>query len=169
MVKLVKEINPNIAILTTRKGFPGTKALSVKAVMAGGAVPHRLGLSETVLIFKQHIDYIGGFDTLLSRIPALKSECCEKKILVETNDYHEAKKLCTAGVDGIQFDKIPAAALKDIVEKLKSEFPKVVLLAAGGINEKNAAEYAQLNIDGMVTTSLYSAKPLDIGVSIKVI
>jgi molybdenum transport protein len=168
MVNLVKEINPNVTILTTRKGFPGTKALSVKAVMAGGAVPHRLGLSETVLIFKQHIDYIGGFDALLSRLPALKSECCEKKILVETNDYNEAKKLCEAGVDGIQFDKIPAADLKGIVEKLKNEFPKAVLLAAGGVNEKNAAEYAEANIDGIVTTSLYSAKPVDIGVKIKV-
>jgi molybdenum transport protein len=169
MVKLVKEINPRVTVLTTRKGFPGTKALSVKAVMAGGAVPHRLGLSETVLIFKQHIDYIRGFDTLLSKIPALKSESCEKKILVETNDYNEAKKLCTAGVDGIQFDKIPAADLKDIVEKLKNEFPNVVLLAAGGVNEKNAAEYAWLNIDGIVTTCLFSAKPVDIGVKIKVL
>jgi molybdenum transport protein len=88
---------------------------------------------------------------------------------VETNDYNSAKKLCTAGVDGIQFDKIPAAALKDIVEKLKNEFPKVVLLAAGGITEKNAAEYAWLNIDGIVTTSLFSAKPVDIGVKIKVL
>ena len=167
LVKLVKEINPNVAILTTRKGFPGTKALSVKAVMAGGAVPHRLGLSETVLIFKQHIDYIGGFDALISKIPALKSECCEKKILVETNDYNEARKLCEAGVDGIQFDKIPAAELKEIVEKLKKEFPQAVLLAAGGINEKNAAEYAQTNIDGIVTTSLYTAKPVDIGVKIR--
>jgi len=169
LVKLVKEVNPHATILTTRKGFPGTKALSVKAVMAGGAVPHRLGLSETVLIFKQHINYIGGFDALLFRIPALKNECCEKKILVETNDYNEAKKLCEAGVDGIQFDKIPAADLKDIVEKLKKEFPKVILLAAGGINEKNAAEYAQAHIDGIVTTSLYSAKPVDIGVNIKVL
>jgi molybdenum transport protein len=168
LVKLVKEINPNVIILTTRKGFPGTKALLVKAVMAGGAIPHRLGLSETVLIFKHHINYIGGFDRLLSRIPALKNKCCEKKILVETNDYNEAKKLCKAGVDGIQFDKIPAADLKNIAEKLKNEFPKAVLLAAGGINEKNAAEYAQTTIDGIVTTSLYTAKPVDIGVTIKV-
>ena len=167
MVKLVKECNPHVSILTTRKGFPGAKALSVKAVMAGGAIPHRLGLSETVLIFKHHINYIGGFESLLSGIPALKSECCEKKILVETNDYNEAKKLCKAGVDGIQFDKISAADLKDIAEKLKNEFPQAVLLAAGGINEKNAAEYAQTNINGIVTTSLYTAKPVDIGVTIK--
>jgi molybdenum transport protein len=166
LVELVKEISPNITILTTRKGFPGTKALSVKAIMAGGAVPHRLGLSETVLIFKQHIDYIGGFDALLSRMPELKNECCEKKIIVETNDYNEAKKLCEAGVDGIQFDKIPPSDLKDIAAKLKNEFPDAVLLAAGGVNEKNAAEYARSKIDGIVTTSLYTAKPVDIGVKI---
>jgi molybdenum transport protein len=167
MVQLVKESNPNVAVLTTRKGFPGTKALAVKAIMAGGAVPHRLGLSETILIFKQHIDYIGGFNALLARLPALKTECCEKKILVETNDYEEAKALCKAGVDGIQFDKVPVGALKEIAVKLKNEFPKVVLLAAGGVNESNAAEYAQANIDGIVTTSLYSAKPADMGVKIK--
>jgi molybdenum transport protein len=166
VVKLVKDNNPNASVLTTRKGFPGTKALAVKAIMAGGAVPHRLGLSETVLIFKQHIDYIGGFDALLAKMPELKVECCEKKILVETNDYNEAKALCEAGVDGIQFDKMPSGALKEIVAKLKKDFPKVVLLAAGGVNESNAAEYAQTNIDGIVTTSLYNAGPADIGVKI---
>ena len=169
MVRLVREHNPHIAILTTRKGFPGTKALIIKAVMAGGAVPHRLGLSETVLIFKQHIDYIGGFNALLAKMPGLKAECCEKKILVETCEFDEAKLLCAAGVDGIQFDKTPAGDLKKIVEALRKEFPKVVYLAAGGVNENNVAEYALSGIDGIVTTNLYTAKPVDIGVNIKLL
>ena len=166
MVRTVREHGPHVTILTTRKGFPGTKPLVIKAVMAGGAVPHRLGLSETVLIFKQHVDYIGGFKALLAKMPGLKAECCEKKILVETCDYDEARRLCEAGADGIQFDKIPAGSLKEIVAKLREEFPGVVYLAAGGVNENNAAEYAQTGIDGIVTTSLYTAKPVDIGVNI---
>ncbi|MCL1992864.1 MAG: ModD protein [Spirochaetes bacterium] len=166
MVQAVKAHNEHIAILTTRKGFPGTKSLAIKSIMAGGAVPHRLGLSETVLIFKQHIDYIGGFDALLAKMPELKAECCEKKILVETSDYAEARALCQAGADGIQFEKLPAAALKENVAKLKGEFPKVVLLIAGGVNEKNAGDYAQTGVDGIVTTSLYNAPPIDIGVKI---
>ena len=166
MVQTVKESNPNVAVLTTRKGFPGTKSLAIKAIMAGGAAPHRLGLSETVLIFKQHIDYIGGFESLLAKIPKLKIACCEKKILVESSAYEEAKLLCEAGADGIQFDKVPARVLKETVTKLKEEFPKVIFLAAGGINETNAAEYARTNVDGIVTTSLYSAKPIDVGVKI---
>ena len=167
MVRIVKNINPNIAVLTTRKGFPGTKPLAVKAVMAGGAVPHRLGLSETVLIFKQHINYIGGFDALLGKMPELKTKSCGKRVVVECSLYEEAKRLCKAGVDGIQFDKVPAAIVKNIVARLKEDYPTVTFFAAGGINETNAAEYADTNIDGIVTTSLYSAKPVDIGVDIK--
>lgn len=39
MVDMVKRVNPNMAVLTTRKGFPGTKALATKSIMAGGAMP----------------------------------------------------------------------------------------------------------------------------------
>jgi len=166
MVQSVKACNPNVAILTTRKGFPGTKALAIKAILTGGASPHRLGLSETVLIFKQHIDFIGGFEALLRKLPELKVECCEKKILVESCAYEDARALCQAGADGIQFDKISASELGTIVAKLKAEFPQAIFLAAGGVNEENAAAYARTNVDGLVTSSLYHAKPIDIGVKI---
>jgi len=166
MVRAAKAANPNIAILTTRKGFPGTKSLAIKAIMAGGATPHRLGLSETVLIFKQHIDYIGGFEALLAKVPELRVECCEKKILVEASAYGEAKLLCEAGVDGIQFDKVPAQVLRDMIPRLREQFPNAVFLAAGGINEANAAEYAGTKVHGIVTTSLYNAEPIDVGVRI---
>jgi len=167
MVQLVKENNPNVAVLTTRKGFPGTKSLATNAIMAGGATPHRLGISETVLIFQQHIDYIGGFEALIAKFPELIIECCEKKILVESSSYDEARKLCRAGADGIQFDKISAPDLKETVAKLSDEFPHAIFLASGGVNEKNAAEYAKTNVHGIVTTSLYTAEPIDIGVKIE--
>jgi len=166
MVDTVKSYNNNISIFTTRKGFPGTKALAIKSILAGGAMPHRLGLSETILIFKQHMNFIGGFDGLLKKIPELKAECCEKKIIVEADSFDQAVSLFWAGADGIQFDKMPLNDLRRAAEKIKAEYPGLVLLAAGGINETNVSDYAQLNIDGIVTTSLYSAKPIDIGVKI---
>lgn len=167
MVDIVKAVNPNMAILTTRKGFPGTKALATKAIMAGGAMPHRLGLSETILIFKQHLNFIGGFDGLLKKLPEIKAECCEKKVIVEATTLDQAIELCRAGVDGIQFDKMSVVDLINAVNNLSDEFPDKVLLAAGGINETNIAKYAQTNVNGLVTTSLYSAKPIDVGVRIE--
>ncbi|AEF82436.1 ModD protein [Leadbettera azotonutricia] len=166
MVEEARKYNPRIAILTTRKGFPGTKKLAVKATLAGGAVPHRLGISETILIFKQHLNFIGGAEGLIKKMPALKGECCEKKILVEAESYDEARQYCRAGADGIQFDKLPPEALGEAAKLLKKEFPGVTLLAAGGIKPENAGAYVKTQIDGIVTTSLFNAPPVDIGVRI---
>ncbi|WP_037373319.1 ModD protein [Anaerovorax odorimutans] len=167
LVDIVKSENPNMEIVTTRKCFPGTKALAVKAIMTGGAYPHRLGLSETVLVFKQHTNFIGGFEGFIKEIPNIKHKLCEKKLIVEATSIDEAAKLCEAGVDGIQFDKLTHEVLKEGVPKLRNISPNVLILAAGGINEKNAKEYAKTGVNAIVTTSLYQAKPIDIGVKIE--
>jgi molybdenum transport protein len=166
VVDAAKSVNPDVTVLTTRKGFPGTKALSVKAILAGGAFPHRLGVSETVLVFGQHMNFIGGIDGFLERLPEIRRSCCEKKIIVETSSPDEAARLCAAGADGIQFDKLAPPELFAICADLKKKFPAVTLLAAGGINGGNIAAYAGTGVDGIVTTSLYGAKPADIGVRI---
>lgn len=43
----------------TRKQNPGTKQLSIKAVKAGGGSIHRLGLSESILVFAEHRQFFG--------------------------------------------------------------------------------------------------------------
>ena len=160
-------VNPNLAILTTRKMFSGTKALMIKAVMAGGAVPHRLGLSETILVFSQHINLLGGFQRLLEKLPEMKHSCCEKKILVETSNLEKALSCLRAGADGIQLEKLTPEELNNICSEIRKEFPQAVLLSAGGINETNVSNYAAADINGIVTTSLYTAKPVDVGVRIQ--
>ena len=47
------------AVACTRKNVQGTKRFAVAAVKAGGAVMHRLGLSETVLVFPEHCAFLG--------------------------------------------------------------------------------------------------------------
>lgn len=166
LVDAAHAVNPELSVLTTRKMFPGTKALAIKGIMAGGALPHRLGLSETVLVFQQHLNLLGGMEAFLQKLPELKRSCCEKKILVETSSAETALELCRAGADGIQFEKLPPDGLREACEAVAAQFPQAVLLAAGGINEKNVAEYAKAKIHGVVTTSLYTAQPIDVGVRI---
>ena len=166
MVDAVHACNPDLAVLTTRKMFSGTKALSIKAVMAGGAGAHRLGLSETVLIFQQHINMLGGMDKLIEKIPEMKNKIPEKKILVETSNLETALMLLKAGADGIQFEKLKPAEVYEFCKTIKEQFKDAILLAAGGINESNISEYADADLSGIVTTSLYTAKPIDIGVKI---
>lgn len=155
--------NPRIQIVTTRKGFPGTKEISIKAVLAGGGLPHRLGLSESVLVFAQHLAFLGDMDILSKQMADIKSKACEKKVFVEVSQIDDAIKICKAGADGIQFDKIPERELAEAVKTLKIINPNLIILAAGGINETNAAEYAKTGIDAIVTSAVYFGKPIDIG------
>ena len=60
IVNTATSVAPHIAVACTRKNVPGTKCFAVAAVRAGGAVMHRLGLSETVLVFPEHRTFLGG-------------------------------------------------------------------------------------------------------------
>lgn len=166
MVDAAHEANPRCEILTTRKSMPGAKDLLTSAVRVGGAWPHRLGLSETVLVFDHHITFMGGFDAFLEQLPVIKHRCVEKKLFVEAGE-DQALVLARAGVDGIQFDKVPVERLESLVEELRAIDPHLTLIAAGGINPKNVAAYAATGVDGLATTAPFSAKPLDMSVRMR--
>lgn len=84
IVEAVRQINSEVVVACTRKSLPGTRALSIKAILSGGAIPHRLGLSETILVFAQHRTFTGGasfptiIDGLRRRVPErrLRSPRC---------------------------------------------------------------------------------------------
>ena len=162
-----RTVNPAVNILSTRKMFPGTRELAIKSVVAGGGFPHRLGLSETILVFRQHINFLAGMDELCKRIPQLRKQACEKKVIVEVEKLDEALLLAAAGVDGLQFDKVPPEQLKLFVGEIRKSYPHLLLIGAGGIKESNVIEYAATGVDGIVTTSMYFGRPLDISVTIE--
>lgn len=166
MVDAVHAVNPACEVLTTRKSMPGAKDLLTKAVTTGGAFPHRLGLSETVLVFDHHITFMGGMDAFLEKLPELRRRCIEKKLFVEAG-ADEARALARAGVDGLQLDKMPPEKLAALVEDLRAIDPRIALVAAGGINAQNAAVYAATGVDGLATTACFTAKPLDMSVRMR--
>jgi molybdenum transport protein len=165
MVARAHAVAPSLPILTTRKSMPGTKPLMTKAVVVGGALPHRLGLGETVLVFENHYALLGGFEAFVERLPGILAASCEKKVFVEA-DAAQALTLARCGVDGIQFDKVGPAELAVLVPELRALNPHLTLIAAGGINENNVADFAATGVDGLATTAPFTAKPLDMTATI---
>jgi putative molybdenum utilization protein ModD len=166
LVDEARAVNPEISIVATRKSFPGTKQLSIKSILAGGAFPHRLGLSETVLIFKQHVNFLGGFEALPALLEQVRIETREKKIIVEVEDEDQARLMARSGIDGIQFDKWKPDELARMIEAIRGIDPRITLIAAGGINEGNAALYALTGVDALATSWVYFGKPADVAVQI---
>lgn len=166
IVTAARSVNPQIAILTTRKTFPGTKKLAIKAICSGGALPHRLGLSETILVFKQHTVFLGGLEPFLRQVETLKRGAPETRIIVEADSPEEALLIVRSGVDLVQVDKLPADQLKTLVDQIRQINQAVKVSAAGGINEQNAAAYAATGVDILVLSSVYFGKPADISATI---
>lgn len=160
-----------VAVACTRKSVPGVKALSVKAVRAGGARLHRLGLSESLLIFAEHRLYLEMPPA--QTVALLKQQEPEKKVVVEVANIAEALSWAEAGADALQLEKFTPAQLEQLIIELDQQLPaqrdsvstkRPLLIAAGGINRQNVADYVQAGAQLIVTSAPYSAPPRDVAV-----
>jgi len=163
IVDAARAINPHIAITCTRKTVPGAKLLSIKAIMAGGATPHRLGLSETILVFEEHRCFLA--DTSPQQIVGqLRRGAPEKRIVVEVGTPADAALWAGAGADVIQAEKFSPTDIAATAKEFRRAGLTALLAAAGGVNAENAADYARAGADILVSSAPYSAKPLDVQV-----
>ncbi|SMH55210.1 ModD protein [Azospirillum agricola] len=156
---------PGVTVACTRKNFPGAKDISVKAVMAGGAVMHRMGLSETLLAFPEHRAFLS--DPPADWIAALRRKAPEKKIVVEAGSVEEAVALAEAGADVIQLEKLPPEAARAVIEATRGLNPAPVVAPAGGVTEANAAAYAAAGCRLLVTSAPYFGQPADVKVTLQ--
>ena len=152
--------NPPV-VAGTRKHPPYLKKVALKALIVGGGTPHRFGLSESILIFEEHLRFLPDPE---SGIRELKQQQKEKKIVVEVHNREDAVRMTKAGADGVQIDKMPAAEFRETTAVCREINPGVVMIAAGGLNPDNALEYANAGADVLVTSWMYFGKPANIGV-----
>ena len=168
IVDAASAVSPDIAVACTRKNIPGTKQFAVAAVKAGGAVMHRLGLSETVLVFPEHRVFLDKIP-LTEIVERLRRAAPEKRLVAEVTSFEAAIELAVAGFDVIQAEKFAPAEIAILVARMKamsSVWNRPIVAAAGGINADNVAAYAKAGVDIVVTSSPYLAKPVDVQVHI---
>jgi len=168
IVRAARTVAPNIPVACTRKNVPGTKRFAVAAVKAGGAVMHRLGLSETVLLFPEHRAFLGHMP-LADMVERLRRAAPEKRLVVEVTTLDQAVAAAVAGFDVIQAEKFAPEQIAVLVARmtaLTSMPARPIIAAAGGVNAGNAAAYAAAGADVLVTSAPYLARPRDVQVSI---
>jgi molybdenum transport protein len=172
IVQAAQAARPDIRVACTRKAAPLSRPLAVRAVLAGGGTMHRLGLSETILLFPEHRAFLP--DGMGHAVARLRAEAPERKIVVEVTEANAALHAAMAGADVLQLEKFTPAALRDVRSMLnrmagprpRMAGPRPLLAAAGGITAANAAAYAEAGADVLVTSSPYAAPPRDVAVTI---
>lgn len=147
----------------TRKHFPGTKTLAVKAVRSGGAYMHRLGLSETLLLFHEHRTFLDEpAATTVARLHALQPE---RGLVVEVSDEAEALTWAEAGAPVLQLERFNPAQVRALRETLAARGLTPTLAIAGGVNVGNAIAYAAAGAGILVSSAPYHAPPKDVKVA----
>lgn len=157
--------SPHIVVACTRKNVPGAKSFAVRAIRAGGAVVHRLGLSETVLVFAEHLAFLSG-EPLSKTLEKLRRAAPEKKLAIEVTSLDDARTAFLAGFDIIQAEKFSPTDLTELIAGIASATRRPLVAAAGGITADNARTYAQTGADILVTSAPYLARPRDVQVRI---
>lgn len=164
IVDAARAVSPTIAVACTRKNTPGTKRFAVAAVKAGGATMHRLGLSETVLVFGEHRGFLD--EPLAATVSRLRATLPEKKLITEVASIDAALTAADAGFDVLQLEKFAPADVATLVQQLATRPSRPVVAVAGGVNAGNAAAYAEAGAEVLVTSAPYTAKPRDVQVRI---
>ncbi|WP_393980860.1 ModD protein [Xanthobacter agilis] len=163
IIAAARAVSPEVAVVTTRKTLPGAKAQMIAAIRAGGAFPHRLGLSETLLVFPEHRAFL---DDTVARVAALRLAMPEKKLVVEVKTLDEVIAVLPARPDVFQCEKMTPDAIRAVVEHVEGAGSPALVAAAGGVNLQNAAAYAAAGARILVTSAPYWAKPADVKVAI---
>ncbi|WP_254050834.1 ModD protein [Zoogloea sp. LCSB751] len=167
IVKAAEAGGRRVAVACTRKNVPGAKAMSVKAVRAGGATIHRLGLSESLLVFAEHRLFLA--ETPAQTVKRLRAREPEKKIVVEVGSVAEAAEWARAGADVLQLEKFSVGQVAECRQLVNALAPNgrgaPLLAAAGGVKADNAAAFVAAGADLLVTSAPYTAAPADVAVS----
>lgn len=166
MVSILRQYQPNGQLACTRKTIPQTKPLALTAILAGGAIIHRAGSAESILLFTNHRQCLEKPDDWAGHIKALRQAAPEKMIIVEADDYEQAILAINAQADIIQLDKLPIEQIQRLQELAKQQSRPCRLSIAGGINLKTIETFAQTGVPLLVTSAPYYAAPRDIKVKI---
>jgi len=169
MKKEIQSVNKNCELLSTRKTYPFAKKFCIKSVLSGGAMPHRLNLSETIVFFKNHRVVYETDQEFYDNIKNFKEKVPEKKIVVESESFEDAEALMKFGVDVLQLDKVSIELLEKTVGYKNKNYPHVKILASGGIDINNASSFAKTGIDGIVTSKLYLCGMANIGTKLQIL
>ncbi|RXK00529.1 ModD protein [Arcobacter sp. CECT 8986] len=168
MINEINDVNKNCELLTTRKTIPFAKRLCIKSILCAGALPHRLGLSESILLFDYHRTIYKNDEKFYEEINKIKNRLPEKKVVVESKTYEDSIKLLEKKVDVLQLDKMDLDTTKKIIEQKNKINKNTKILVAGGINLSNVKEYAKLQVDGIVSSSMYSCGLANLSCKVKI-
>ncbi len=151
-------------VLDTRKTTPGLRALEKAAVAAGGAVNHRVGLYDAILIKENHIAAAGGIAQAIERARAAAPQLAGT-LEVEVRDPGEIDQALAAAAPRMLLDNMDEEQLRAAVAQVDG---RAELEASGGVTLQTLRAVAETGVEWISMGALtHSAPALDLSLTLE--
>jgi len=139
-------------LLDTRKTRPMLREFEKYATRIGGAVNHRMGLDDCLMLKDTHLRTINDLEKFMQL--ARRNIPYTAKIEIEAETFEMAKKAMAVGADIVMCDNMTPEQLQEVVEYRAAHYPHINLEASGNISLDTIAAYAATGVDAISTGSL---------------
>jgi len=167
--RFVEEVRGTKAkILDTRKTTPGWRYLEKYAVRMGGALNHRMGLYDRVLIKDNHLR-LSANQPVSEAVSRARKRCPAGTLIeVEAENLAQVEEALSASADIIMLDNMSVKLINQAIHMIRNATGTPLIEASGGITLRNARSIAQTGVDWISVGELtHSAKALDIALDLE--
>jgi nicotinate-nucleotide pyrophosphorylase (carboxylating) len=149
----------------TRKTTPGLRLLEKYATAVGGAINHRMGLDDAVMIKDNHIAAAGGIGEAITRI---RSQIpYPLTIEVETESIEQVKEALHYKADIIMLDNMSVDMMREAVYLIRQQNSLVKIEASGNVTLDTIRAVAETGVDYISSSApITQSKWLDLSMRI---
>ncbi|MBE9221021.1 carboxylating nicotinate-nucleotide diphosphorylase [Dolichospermum flos-aquae] len=138
-------------LVDTRKTTPGLRILEKYATALGGAINHRMGLDDAVMIKDNHIIAAGGIGEAITRVRSHIPY--PLTIEVETETLAQVQEALEYKADIIMLDNMPLKMMSQAVSLIRQEDSRVKIEASGNVNLETIRAVAETGVDYISTSA----------------
>ncbi|MFW2601584.1 carboxylating nicotinate-nucleotide diphosphorylase [Aliarcobacter butzleri] len=142
----------HVVLLDTRKTRPQLRDFEKYASRIGGAINHRLGLDDCLMLKDTHLRTIDNLAEFVKK--ARKRISWVTKIEIECETLDQVKEAMAAGADIIMCDNMTPEQIKGVVTFRNENYPHILLEASGNINFQTIREFALTGVDAISSGSI---------------
>lgn len=140
-----------VQLVDTRKTTPGLRLLEKYATQVGGAINHRLGLDDSVMIKDNHIAAVGSIGAAIAAIrPRIPYPLT---IEVETETLEQVQDAIQHRADIIMLDNMPLAMMQQAVTMIREASDRIRIEASGNITLDTIRSVAETGVDYISTSA----------------
>ena len=154
-----------VLLLDTRKTRPMLRNFEKYAVRVGGAVNHRMGLDDALMLKDTHLSLIDDLEAFIAK--ARKKIPFTTKIEIEAETIDMAARAMEAGADIVMCDNMTPDQIREVVLYRNENFPGVLLEASGNVTLENIRDIAATGVDAISSGAIiHQSRWIDLSMKI---